>query len=704
MKVVIAEKPSVARDLARILRATEKRSGFLEGNGYLVTWAFGHLVQLAPPEMYGYGGQWKKENLPMLPDTFKLVCRQAYSKDGYKDDPGIRQQIKIIDGCFQRADEIIVATDAGREGELIFRYIYEYLGCKKPFQRLWISSQTDKAIREGFDKLKKGSSYDALFEAARARSEADWLVGMNATRALTVSAGGGLFSLGRVQTPTLVMICQRHELFNAFVPEVYFQVELALRKSGISFGALSVNRWPTAAEGASVMLAVTGSVKQGASVTVDAVDVKQNKEPVPLLYDLTTLQKEANKRLGYSADKTLKIAQQLYEGKLITYPRTGSRYIGEDVFEQIPSLVKLLAQDVTLATAASGLAGRELNRRSVNAEGVTDHHALLTTENSGNALKEDERALYVLIGGRVLEAFHETCVKEMTTAVLTVAAEKFSAKGTVIKHAGWRSVNPQVEEGEEKVEKLPVLVVGEKLELVDAKNVRKETRPKPLHTEATLLEAMETCGKEVSDDQAREAMKDSGLGTPATRAAVIENLFEKEYISRQKKSLVPTDKGLAVYKLVKGMEIGSPELTGGWEKQLIEIEKGKLVATSFMAAIRGYTKGITTSLLGAGQGVKVEQQRLEAESAISCPKCKTGHIRFVSNDKLDAAVCSTEREKCGFIVFRVITKKKLTDKQMETLIEKRETGIIKGFYSPKRGNTFDAKLILKDDFTVGFKF
>ena len=400
MIALIAEKPSVAKDIARIIGATGRNDGYLSGNGYMVTWAFGHLIQLAMPEAYSVAN-FRRESLPILPPDFQLIPRQVKAEKGYKADPGVLKQLKVIKEVFDQCDRIIVATDAGREGELIFRYIFHYLNCRKPFVRLWISSLTDKAIREGLDNLQPGERYDNLYFSAKSRSEADWLIGINATQALSVAAGQGVFSLGRVQTPTLVMICSRYLENKNFVPAKFWQLKAATASGGINFTAQSTAKWEQQPEA----IAALQRVKDAGQLVVKSVERKEACQEPPLLYDLTTLQKEANTKLNFSADKTLSIAQSLYEKKVMSYPRTGSRYIPEDVFDEMPERVALLGQYSRFAEYAAGLDGTPLNRRSVNDGKVTDHHALIITENLPGELSKDERAVYELVAGRMLEAF-----------------------------------------------------------------------------------------------------------------------------------------------------------------------------------------------------------------------------------------------------------------------------------------------------------
>jgi len=600
MKVVIAEKPSVARELAKVFGATTKKNGYIEGKNYSFTWAFGHLLQLAPPQEYGFYG-WRVQNLPMLPDKFKLSIRKVKTKDGIVDDPAVKKQLDTIKMLFDEAEEIIVATDAGREGELIFRYIYHYLKCKKPFRRLWISSQTDAAIKDGFRNLKPGSEYDTLFSSAHCRSVSDWLVGMNATQALSISAGNkSVLSLGRVQTPTLAMICSRFLEIKNFVPQTFYQVSIMLNKDGQSFKAVSVQNFKDKAQAQEVFDKVQ-DVAAGfpAGGHILNVEAKSKKEPPPLLHDLSSIQQEANKKKGYTADQTLGLLQNLYESKLITYPRTGSRYIGDDIFATIPSLIQKQTNHPDFGKQAQFLLTTTLNKRSVNAKKVTDHHAILPTGENPGHLREDLKAVYEMVVGRMIEAFHKECLKDLTKITIE-SGTKFSASGTVIKSAGWRSVynEPDEEKKDEENASLPKVVAGENLPIENKALVEKQTKPKSLYTEATLLKALETAGKEIEDEELRYAMKDSGLGTPATRAAIIETLITREYVIREKKNLVPTAKGLAVYDVVKEKKIAQAELTGQWEKRLEEIRGGASVE-EFKEEIKAYTRSITAELLQA---------------------------------------------------------------------------------------------------------
>ena len=637
------------------------------------------------PESYGFSG-FRREHLPILPQEFRLVPRQVREGKVYKDDPGVVRQLEVLRELFDRCEAIIVATDAGREGELIFRYVYNYLGCTKPFVRLWISSLTDKAIREGLRNLREGSLYDNLYLSAKARSEADWLVGINSSQALSLAAGQGVFSLGRVQTPTLAMICSRYRENKQFVPRKYFQIKVSAAKDGIAFSALSRNRF----DDLETATAGLREVEDGGMLAVSSVERREAVQEPPLLYDLTALQKEANGKLDFSADKTLTLAQSLYEKKVLSYPRTGSRYISEDVFEEIPSRITLLQQYPRFAAIASALRDTPLNRRPVDDAKVTDHHALLVTENLPEGLSQDERAIYEMVAARLLEAFSPHCVKEMTEVALSAGGEIFTIKGAVVKSAGWRAVRGEPEEEVEETT-LPELQTDETLPLLASETVEKQTKPKPLHTESSLLSAMEHCGREIGDGQLRTAIREAGIGTPATRAAVIETLVARNYIRRDKKNLVPTEKGLAVYDTVKDKKIADVEMTAAWEETLAKIETGEADAPSFRRDIEVYTAQVVAELLSATLDVAPSGEQC------TCPKCKKSRILFF--DKV--AKCADV--DCGFTLFRNKGGKVLTDKLIVGLVTTGRTPLVKGFRN-REGRSFDAALVLNPDFTVGYSF
>ena len=682
MKTIIAEKPSVAREIARIVGATKREEGYFEGGGYAVTWAFGHLVQLAMPDGYGVR-EFVRDNLPVIPETFTLIPRQVKTEKGYKPDSGVTTQIKVITSLFNKSEQIIVATDAGREGELIFRYLYHYIGCATPFVRLWISSLTDKAIRDGLRNLENGSKYDNLYLAAKARSESDWLVGINGTQALSIAAGHGTYSVGRVQTPTLAMVCARYWENRRFTPEAFWQLHIAVNGNNDGTVKLSSSEKWKEKEPAT---ALYNKVKEIGAATVTKAERKEKTEDTPLLYDLTTLQKEANAKHGFTAEQTLEIAQKLYEKKLITYPRTGSRYIPEDVFAEIP---KLLAFIGALPEWKGKVQAKvQPTRRNVDGSKVTDHHALLVTGEKPLFLSKEDNTVYQMIAGRMIEAFSEKCVKDTTAVTAECAGVEFIVKGSVIRQAGWRAVYG--EEDKEEIS-IPDWQEGDTLTLKGCSITEGKTKPKPLHTEATLLSAMETAGKEIEDDALRQALKDCGIGTPATRAAIIETLFKRGYMERCKKSLVPTEKGLALYSVVKTMRIADVALTGEWEKELARIERGELSAETFRKEIEAYTREITSELLSC------DKLFSHKDSGCACPKCGTGRMQFYGK------VVRCDNAECGLPVFRLKANRTLSDDEIKDLLTDGHTKLLKGFKS-KQGKSFDAIVAFDGEFNTTFVF
>ena len=682
MKTIIAEKPSVAREIARIVGATKREEGYFEGGGYAVTWAFGHLVQLAMPDGYGIRG-FVRDNLPVIPETFTLIPRQVKTEKGYKSDSSVVTQIKTVARLFKESEQIIVATDAGREGELIFRYLYHYIGCTTPFVRLWINSLTDKAIREGLRNLEAGGKYDNLYLAAKARSESDWLVGINGTQALSIAAGHGTYSVGRVQTPTLAMVCARYHENRRFTPEAFWQLHIATDGcDGDTVKFSSSEKWKEKEPAT----ALYDKVREAGTATVTKAERKEKTEETPLLYDLTTLQKEANAKHGFTAEQTLEIAQKLYEKKLITYPRTGSRYIPEDVFSEVP---KLLAFIGSLPEWKGKMQAKaQPTRRSVDGGKVTDHHALLVTGEKPLFLSKEDNTVYQMVAGRMFEAFSEKCVKDTATVTAECVGVEFTVKGSVIRQAGWRAVYG----GEDKEEiSIPGWQEGNTLTLKGCSITEGKTKPKPLHTEATLLSAMETAGKEIEDDALRQALKDCGIGTPATRAAIIETLFKRGYMERCKKSLVPTEKGLALYSVVKTMRIADVAMTGEWEKELARIERGELPAETFRREIEAYTCEITSELLSCD---KLFARR---DSGCKCPKCGMGSMQFYGK------VVRCDNAECGLPVFRLKANRMLFDDEIKDLLTNGRTKLLKGFKS-KQGKSFDAIVAFDGDYNTTFVF
>ena len=689
MKAIIAEKPSVGMDIARVVGATEKKDGYCIGNGYMVTWALGHLVSLAMPGTYGYT-KTTADNLPMIPEPFRLVARQIKTAKGMVTDITANKQLKTIDEVFSKCDSIIVATDAGREGELIFRWIYDYLGYTKPFQRLWISSLTDEAIREGMENLRDGSGYDSLYAAADSRAKADWLMGMNASRALAIVSGSANNSIGRVQTPTLAMICARFSENRNFVSTPYWQLHITLKQGGAHRQFIHLEEFKDKVTAEAAYRKITS----GSIVTVTKAERKRTFRQAPLLYDLTALQKDCNIHYDLTADKTLSIAQSLYEKKLISYPRTGSRHIPEDVMVHIPALLQKVVAMPEFREYGNTFDLSGLNTRSVDNTKVTDHHALIITGIEPQDLSETESAVYTMIAGRMLESFSSPCEKESLLMECTCEGMDFRSRSSVIVNPGWRGVFRRKEDRDEDEPDgnggSAVFAVGDAVPVTGHGMAQKKTMPKPLYTEATLLGAMESCGKSITDDEAKEAMKDSGIGTPATRASIITTLVGRDYIARSGKSIIPTEKGMCLYEAVKDMRVADVELTGSWEKALAQIEGHTLDPETFMCSIRDYTRKATDEIL------RLNFQTMPGK-VFTCPKCKTGKIIIRSK------VAKCDHDGCGLLVFRRILNKELTDIHLEQLFSSGSTRVIKGFKG-KKGVSFDAAVTFDTEYNPVFSF
>ena len=686
MKTIIAEKPGVAREIARLVGASDKKEGYLTGNGYFVTWAFGHLIGLGMPEDYGISG-FDKAALPILPNPFLLTVRKVKKDKGYTADTGALKQLKIIEQLFNKSESIIVATDAGREGELIFRYIYEYLKCNKPFERLWISSLTEKAIKQGFENLKQGKEFDGLYQAAQGRSRADWLVGINATQALSIAAGNGIYSLGRVQTPTLALICKRYLENRNFKVKNYWQIQLSHNKELIDFKSISKTKW----EDQKLAVDTLKAIQRSGTTTITSVETKSVTEQPPLLFDLTGLQKEANKKLNLSADETLNIAQNLYEKKFITYPRTGSKYIPEDMWAEIPNLVRALQDRENCKQAITKMKWGRFNKRIVNDLRVTDHHGLLITDKIPSALNAKENSVYDMIAFRLLEALSQACIKEITDVALQSLHYDFTTKGCKIIEPGWRSIKGNFSDDDtEPVQDLPELKKGDELKIKEASVLEKKTKPPVLYTEAGLLSAMESAGKEIENEDERKALQNIGIGTPATRASIIETLFTRNYIQRDKKSLIPTEKGLQVYELVKNRKIADVAMTAEWELTLQKIENNEADAKVFQKEMENYASSITNELLQTS----IAQNNLPK---LICPKCKSQQL--IIRDK----IVKCPDEACNWVQFRNVCGVQIGITDIESLINKRKTSLIKGMKS-KAGKKFDAYIVLNENAESSFEF
>jgi DNA topoisomerase III len=698
--LVLAEKPSVGRDLTRALPGQfAKHEGYLESESHVVTWAVGHLVQLAEPDEYDAKyKKWRMADLPIVPDEFKLEVRDERS----------RKQMTVITRLLQRkdVDEIINACDAGREGELIFAWTLEKSGVEKPVKRLWLSSMTTGAIKQAFADLRPGSDFAKLEEAARSRSEADWIVGMNATRAATIrlrSSFDRAVTLGRVQTPTLAIIARREEEIRAFKPEPYWLVDATFEPTGGDSGRGYTGRYHDGTQPrlktAEAAEAIVGAVR-GRTGEITKLETTKRSEKAPLLYDLTTLQREANTRYGFSARRTLAAAQRLYEEhKALTYPRTNSRFLPSDMGAEIKPIAAHVGEHREYAKAAAYVTGLDVlpTGRVINDAKVTDHHAIIPTNSSHRTdkMSDDDRRIYDMVARRFLAVFHPEAVFENTRLETTVADHVFRTRGRVLLVAGWRGVYGEEalepggqsasDEDEGGPQTLPKLERGE---TVDTKHVAAEekvTKPPRRYSDASLLAAMETAGKLVDDDELREAMKDSGIGTPATRAAIIERLIDVEYVEREGRSLVATEKGLNVIRLLDAHPLTSPSLTGDWETRLGKIEHGEEPREVFMRDIALFA-GETVSELDA----KLKDVRIPRANLGPCPIC--GHD-IVENRK-GFSCWSREDPGCGFVIWKSKAGKTLPAAVARELIATGRTERPVAGFKGRSGRSFRARLAL----------
>jgi DNA topoisomerase-3 len=646
--LVVAEKPSVGRDIAKVLGCKEKGDGFLSGEKYIVSWAVGHLITLCDPEDYDVSlKKWRIETLPILPEKIKTkAIKNTYS------------QLKVLKSLMndKETEYIICATDSGREGELIFRYIYNYVRCKKQFKRLWISSMTDAAIKEGFENIKDSSFYDNLYLSAKCRSEADWLVGINASRAYTLRYNV-LLSIGRVQTPTLAIMVMRHEEIEKFESKEYYEVKTNYGDfGGIWFDGEYSNTKIFSKEEAEKK----ADKVQGKKGIVEKCEKEEKRQLPPLLYDLTELQREANRIYGYSAQKTLTIAQSLYEKrKMITYPRTDSRYLSDDMIPKIKSTLKKLLQESIYAPYAEKILSLEklpISKRIIDNSKVSDHHAIIPTDGRINvsALSVEEKNIFNLVALRFMAVFYQPYVYEVTRVVVKAENETFLSKGTHVLDLGWTVLivkSKEKKENSDEEYKIPNVSVGDEVEIIKAEAVKNYTKPPKPYTEATLLTAMENAGKFVEDENLKEQMKESGLGTPATRAAIIERLIDVGYVQRKGKALLPTEKGISLINIVPS-ELKSPETTGKWEKGLSSISKGKMTDERFMGSIRRFVCYIIDESAKVNSEIKFEKEERtkkgRAKSLGKCPLCGKGEI--YENTK--AYYCTAWKDGCKFSVWK----------------------------------------------------
>ena len=663
MRLIVTEKPSMGRDVAAALGARRRGEGFIEGERDVVTWCVGHLVELDDPEAYDPAWKsWRLETLPILPESFK-----------YHASERTRDQFTVIRELMARADvdELVNAADAGREGELIFDLVYRLARCRKPVRRLWISSLTREAILEGFAALRPAEEYRGLRDSAHARQQSDWLVGINATRAQTVKARRagheGVFSLGRVQTPTLALIVGRDREIAEFVPQTYYEVFADFEAEAGAYRGVWVGKKGTRLDKKEEADAIADRVR-GRTGAVARVERKSVKERAPLLYDLTALQRAANARFGFTANRTLELAQSLYEKKCLTYPRTASRHLSEAVAAEAAQHVAA-ANFGPYAKFCETILARgklKLTSRHVDDKKVTDHHAVIPTTQRPDAaaLAPDEKRIYDMVARRFLAAFYPDAELERTTLHTAVESEQFVTRGTVVVSAGWREVDPpgreksqeaSAEEGEDV--ELPRVKERDDAKAASAEAVAKQTKAPPRYTDAALLGAMETAGKKIEDEELRLAMRDSGLGTPATRAAIIETLLKREYVARDKKAIVATPKGEALIRMLPSPLLKSAELTGRWEQKLARMARGEYALEAFMGEVREMVCGLVKEIVaaeierGAGNGQRRETAR--PEGAVDCPKCKLEARAGFLLERESAAgkfvVCSEGREACGYI-------------------------------------------------------
>ncbi|GAB3199792.1 DNA topoisomerase-3 [Pontibacter aydingkolensis] len=708
MKVCIAEKPSVAREIAMVIGAKTKKDGYYEGNGYQVTWTFGHFCTLREPD--DYRPEWKRwslYDLPMLPERYGIKLMK---------DAGVQKQFRIIQQLLDKAEEVINCGDAGQEGEVIQRWVLTEAKYKKPFKRLWISSLTEDAIRQGFAKLKPGSDFDSLYQAGKSRAIGDWLLGLNATRLFTLKYANGsrqTLSIGRVQTPTLAMIVNRHHEIANFVPQPFWELKTVYRDTTFS----STNgRFQKEEEAQKIMEAI-----KEAELTITDVETKKGTESSPKLFDLTSLQIECNNKLSLSADETLKTVQSLYEKKVVSYPRVDTTFLPDDIYPKIPGILQGLSnyrQEVEPLLQSK----IRKTKKVFNNNKVTDHHAIIPTGAAAGGLYGREADVYDIITRRFLAAFYPDCIVSNTTVMAESAGYSFRVRGKQILEPGWRvlygaedvKADTTGKEGENKDEEeatgvLPHFDKGEHgphAPLLD----KKMTNPPKEYTEATLLRAMETAGKQVDNDELKEALKENGIGRPSTRAAIIETLFKRQYIRKEKKKIIPTQMGIDLIGVIRNQTLKSAEMTGQWERKLRQIEGGEFKAEDFLKELQDFVISLVQEVKYDKATVTLEPAQEEAKPAAAkkkattatpkkeqtatkglgyCPACKEGHILKGSK----AFGCIRFKEGCRFLIPIEQQGKALTEKQVQALLSKGKTPVIKGFKN-EQGESYDAILTL----------
>ena len=691
MKVCIAEKPSVAKEIAHVLGATARKNGYWEGNGYCVTWTFGHLCTLQEPGEYTE--KWQKWNmgvLPMIPSKFRIRLIE---------EEGIKKQFSIIEELISKADLVINCGDAGQEGELIQRWVLTKAKCKAPVKRLWISSLTDEAIRGGFEKLLDSQEFDALYAAGSARAIGDWLLGMNATRAYTLKYGTGknILSIGRVQTPTLALVVERQKAIENFQPETYWEIKTNYREG--LFSCIH-GRFQSQEEANAILKKI-----QLLNLEITQVERKKAMEHPPKLFDLTSLQVECNRKFGFSAEHTLKLIQSLYEKKLTTYPRVDTHFLPNDQYAKVPQILKGLKPYEALVKPI--LENKKIRKspKVFNDKKITDHHAIIPTGLFNYDIQPDEKRVYDLVARRFIAAFYPDCEVANTTVLAHIGEEKFKATGKQIIEPAWRTVigNQPEKQTEENV--LPVYEPGERGPH-SPEIQEKQTQPPKYYTEADLLRAMDTAGKQVEDEELRDLMKENGIGRPSTRANIIETLFKRQYIRKDKKRILATTTGIELIHTIQYELLKSAELTGQWEKKLRQIEEGTYQVQDFMEELKNMVNEIIHFVRHASKKIiSIEEETLPEQSVsnattqptpstLECPKCNQGIV--IKGKK--AWGCSLYHKTCDFLIPMEINGKKLTSKQIEMIVRKGKTGKLSGF-KDEAGENFNGIILLDENKT-----
>lgn len=702
MKVCIAEKPSVAKEIAQVIGAKDRKDGYFEGNGYQVTWTFGHFCTLYPPEDYKpHWKRWDLNTLPMLPERFETKIM---------DDGGVKKQFNVIKGLLDKAELVVNCGDAGQEGELIQRWVIKQAKYEGEVQRLWISSLTTEAIKSGFTQLKPAEEFDNLYYAGSSRAIGDWLLGMNATRLYTLKYGGfkQVLSIGRVQTPTLAMLVNRHYEIENFKPTPYWELQTHYRDTKFNS---TEGKFQQKEDGEKLLHQISGKELQ-----ITEIEKKEGKEYAPKLFDLTALQVFCNNKFGFTAEATLKLVQGLYEMKVVTYPRVDTTFLPNDMYPKVPGILKGLTQ---YASFTEPILGQKIRKSAkvFNDKKVTDHHAIIPTGEE-KPLNADQRKVYDIIVRRFLAVFYPDCKVAKTQVSAEVEEVKFVAKGKEILEEGWRVLFPKEKKKKDDDDSddenkddddniLPSFEQGEQGPHAPS-FIEKTTKPPKFYTEASLLRAMETAGKQVEDDELRDLMKSNGIGRPSTRANIIETLFKRKYTQRRKKQVIPTPMGIQLIDTIQNELLKSAELTGHWEKQLKEIEDGAFSARDFIINMKKMVDHLVYEVrmetgkprLQTAAEAKVKKPAAKKKTGLvgkTCPKCNKGTILKGQS----AYGCSGWKEGCDLRLPLVFMEKKLTENQLKRLVEKKATTKIKGFVLD--GEKVEGILKLTDNFDIKFE-